>query len=311
MLKFFTKRPKLGIEIGSSAVRLAAVAGGDGAVLRAESIEVPSGLIRDDYGAPNVLDPAAFTSLLRERLSSFPFLVPGQPVALSLSDGLFRIQMLEFDALPRKNADRERLVRWRLDKTAAVDTADAVLRFQVVKREGKGHTLLTCLAKRPVVTQYEQIMVDLGLEPWTVGPSAFHAANWYAPAFRGAAITALAYVGTDSLSAMVFESGRPAFYRYKEMKKAPGDLRARLVREIDDSLHFYSHMDRSLAQVAEVEKLFLAGDSPLLGDAAVALGTDTLPVSVLTPAEMLQQPSSGTPDIPAAMAAALGAGGLL
>jgi hypothetical protein len=311
MLKFFMKRPKLGIEVSSSTVRLAAVAGGDGAVLRTESIEVPSGLIRDDYGAPSVLDPAAFTSLLKERLSAFPFITPGQPVALSLSDGLFRVQILEFDALPRKRADRERLVRWRLEKTAAVDTADSVLRFQVIKRQEKGHTLLACLAKRPVITQYEQIMVDLGLEPWTVGQSAFHAANWYAPAIGGEAMTALAYVGADSLSVMVFESGRPAFYRYKEMKKAPGDLRSRLTREIDDSLHFYSHMDRSLARVSEVQKLFLAGDSPLLDDAAAALVTDTLPVSVLAPAEMLPKPSGGTPDIPASMAAALGAGGLL
>lgn len=311
MLKFSTRRPKLGIELGSSSVRLAAVAGGDGAVLRTESIEVPSGLIRDDYAAPNVLDPDGLALLLKERLSSFPFPTAGQPVALSLPDGLFRIQMLEFDEMPRKRADCERLVRWRLEKAAAVDTVDAVLRFQVVKRQEKGHTLLTCLAKRPVITQYEQIMAGLGLEPWTVGPSAFHAANWYAPAVGGAAITALAYVGTDSLSAMVFESGQPAFYRYKEMKKTAGDLRTRLVREIDDSLHFYSHMDRSLARVSEVERIFLAGDSPFLGDAAAALGTDTLPVSVLTPGEMLQRPSSMTSDIPAGMAAALGAGGTL
>ena len=313
MLSFFARRPKLGIDLSASAVRIAEVDGNDGTLLRTATIEVPPGMVREDFGSENLLDPAGFTSLLRERFSSLHYSAAGRPAALSLPDGVFRVQFIEFDQLPPKRADRDRLVQWRLEKSGTVDMARTVLKHQVITRPDKGHTVLACVAKQPVVRQYEQVLIDLGLEPWTVGPSSFHAANWYARSLSAARVTALVHLRPDSVAALVFESGQPVFYRYKEMKKSTGDVRARLVREIDDSLHFYSHMDRSLAQQAEVQTVLLCGDSPLADDLSRELqGAMSVTIEVLLPSAMAPVPAGVSANtIPGSLASALGAGGQL
>lgn len=308
MLGFLTRRPGLGLEISSGAVRLAAVSGsGVNAIVHSvKTVDLPAGMVNGNYATTNIQDAGGLATILRECLGSIA--VPRVcRAALSLPDGVFRVQTLEFDELPGKSVDRERLIRWRLEK-AAFDISDTVLRYEVLRRQDSGFTVLACVAKRGVISQYESVLISLGLEPWSIGLSSFSILNFYSLYMTNRSpVSALAYVADDSFTTIVTEGGGVRFYRFKELKRGNADdIRARIPREIEDSLHFYTHMDR--AQQTEIDRLYLAGEPDVRDDLAGELRTMTsLDVEILRPAAVLPSVGGAGPE----MAAALGAGGTL
>jgi Tfp pilus assembly PilM family ATPase len=311
MLRFFAGMPGLGVEITSSAVR-SALTTGRGAnlsVLHTGALDLPAGMVTESYSSTNVHDPDGLVNVLRECLADAPARV--DRVALSLPDSVFRVQTIELDQLPAKSMDRERLIRWRLEKAAAFDTSDTVLRYQVLRQRDRGFTVLACLVKQPVLDQYESVVSRLGMEPWIVGLSSFHILNFFLPLIsKRSAVSALAYITDNFFTTIITEAGGARFYRYKEVKRG-SEINSRLMREIEDSLHFYTHMDRT--QTSEVERLYLAGEPEAANGLADELRTTmTLPVEVLSPSALLaergrESPSSNRP----ASLAALGAGSAL
>lgn len=309
MFRLFPKTPGLGIEITSSAVRLAAISGhgADISVLCTKTMELPAGVVDETYASPNIIDVERFSMVLRECLAEAPVLNIRR-AAVSLPDSVFRVQTIEFDELPPKPADRERLIRWRLEKAAAFDIADTVLRYQVLRRQDKGIIALACVAKQAVIAQYEAALAPVGLEPWSVGLSSFYTLNFYSPIIAGKPeVSALAHITEDSFATIIVEAGEPRFYRYKEVKRGGADdVKARFMREIDDSLHFYKHMDRS--QLSEVRGLYLTGERALSAELAEGLRAVTsLDVKVLSPSAVVPTAKGAGTE----MTAALGAGSSL
>ncbi len=316
MLRFFGKTPGLGLEITSSTVRLALVRGrGAGlSVLHTGAADLPSGMVTENYSTPNISDMKGLANALRACLVN----APARPAraALSLPDGVFRVLTLEFDQLPSKAADRERLIRWRLEKAAAFDIDDTVLRYELLRQQVRGFTVLACLIKRPVLAQYESALAGLGLEPWIVGLSSFHLLNFYSPLIaKKSSVSCLAHFSDDSFTTIMTEGGGARFYRYKEVKRGNADeIKARFTREIEDSLHFYTHRDR--AQTSDVTGLYLTGESAPPHELAEELRqATTLNVHVLSPADVFAHSGMGrespAPALPASLAAALGAGSAL
>ena len=308
MLSLLPRRLCLGLEITSAEVRLAALSGrnGSSSILSLKKADLQPGQVTSGYSSLNIQDPEGVARALRSCLEGLS-VTGARRAALSLPDGVFRVQTIEFDQLPGKTVDRERLIRWRLEKGAAFDIKDTLLRYQVLRRQQTGFTVLVSVAKEAVIGQYEELLTGLGLESWNVGISAFHALNFYSPYMvKKSAVSAMTHVTDDSFTTVVAENGEVRFYRFKETKRAgAGELRSRLVREIEDSLHFYTHMD---PQQAPVGRLYLAGDSEALTGLAEELAEGTaLDVEVLSPAAVLLREPGAGPE----MAAALGAGGTI
>ena len=304
------------MEINPASLRLAAVTGGDTKteVLFTKTVDLPAGMVGESYASQNLHDPEGLSAILRDTLGAVAYRESRIcRTALSLPDSVFRVQVFEFDDLPSKREDREQLIRWRIEKTAAFDASDTVLRHQILRRQERGFTLLACAAKREVIAQYEALLIGLGLEPWAVGLSSFHTANFYSAYLsKKAPVSALAYITEDSFAVLVMEQGKPGFYRFKEMKRGTQDeIRTRLLREIEDSLHFYTHMDRTQVQLSGIELLSLGGDYPDLENLAEGLrGMNAFDIEVLSPAAVLSSGNGEGPETvwPAALAAALGAG---
>jgi Tfp pilus assembly PilM family ATPase len=308
MLRFLERKPRLGIEITATAVRVAVLSGfgANLSVLFTKTVDVPDGVVSEAYASPNVIDKVRLSAVLQEGLDGAPSGI--RRAGLSLSDGAFRVQMIEFDELPGKAEDRQRLIHWRLEKGAAFDIADTVLRYQVLGRQDNGFTVLSCVAKQAVIAQYESLFIELGLEPWAVGPSSFYAFSLYSSYLtKKSAVSAFTHLSKDSFATIIMEPSGVRFYRYKDVKRSSAeDIRDKLMREIEDSLHFYAHMDR--LQQSEVRDLYLTGESDVSADLAEALRTVTsLNVEVLSPAvAALSNGNIGTE-----MTAALGAGNSL
>ncbi len=308
MLRFFNAS-NLGIEITARALKLGVLAGSGASVslLASKAVQMPSGMVSEGYATLNIRDREGLDALIRSCLQEFSPLAPRR-AGLSLPDGIFRIQTLEFDELPSGNRDRDRLVRWRLEKGASFDTAGTVLRYQVLPRRDRGYTVLASVAKQDVLSQYEELLSGRGLEPWSVGPSSFNALNYYSARIAANDLSgaALVWITDGSYATIIMERGGPRFYRYREYKAgSPEDVAGRLLRELDDSLHFYTHMDRM--QPSEIGHIYLAGDPSVMGPLAESLrNATTLGVETLEPGMVI--PSA---DASPAMAAVLGAGGAL
>ncbi len=279
------------------------------AVEYAKTAGLPEGAVAGSYASPNIGDESLVVGVIRECLSAAPRAY--RQAALSLPDGIFRVQTLEFDALPAKKADRDRLIRWRIEKTAAYDLTDTILRYQVL-RQDKGFTVLACAAKQAVIAQYESLLGKLGLEPWNIGLSSFHVLNFYFPFMSGKSPSfAHAHLAGDSFTTMVTEAGAARFYRFKDLSRVSSNgIKERFIREVEDSLHFY-FTHRNHEEKSEVQHLFLTGAVPLPDDLAEGISTGTsLSVEVLTPSHVISQPRDrASVALPPAVAAALGAGG--
>lgn len=306
MLKFF-KRTAFGIEITSRAVRMGLIrSSGDSRDVRTGNVhDLPPGMMTESFTASTTGDREGILAALRAGFEEFPALKTRR-IGLSLPDGLFRVQTLEFDELPPAAADQEKLVRWRLEKSATFDLEGTTLRFQVSERPERGYSVLVCAAKQRTITFFEDLLAELACEVWSVGLSSFHALNFYGPALRQDGGTcAFAWLAPGYYSTIILEQGIPRFYRFREIKPGTsGDAASRVARELDDSLHFYTHRDR--LQQSEVERLSLAGDEDLVAGLSGGLSNTTaVVIEQLMPAAVMPsaQGSSG------AFAAALGAGG--
>ena len=298
----------MGIEITGTSVKVVAVSGRgtDRSILFTKTADLPVGMMNEVYAMPNISDFFHVSDVLRECLTDAPSGI--RRAALSLPDSVFRVQTIDFDELPGKAEDQERLIRWRLEKGAAFDIAETVLRYQVLGRRDKGFTVLSCVAKQAVISQYESLLIGLGLDPWAVGPSSFHALNFYSSyLMKKSTGYALAHIADDFFATIIMETGGVTFYRYKDVKRGSAEaIRSRLMREIDDSLHFYTHIN-PLKQ-SKIQDLYLTGESVVSPDLAEGLKTMTsLNVEVLLPAVAALSVQSMGPD----MAAALGAGSSL
>ena len=308
MMLRILSRSGLGVEITSRAVRMG-VLSGNGApspVLASAEVPLAPGTVSESFGARNIHDREGLTAAIRTCLSD-PLARKTRRVGLSLADGVFRVQNLDFDELPSSRADRERLIRWRIEKAAAFDASETLIRYQVSPRPGSGQSVLVCVAKKDVIAQYEDVVGGLGLNVWQIGLSSFHALNFYAPALaaRNFESYAFAWLTEGSYSTIIMDHGDSRFYRFREIKCGAGEgSTARIMRELEDSLHFYTHRDRQHS--TEIGHLALAGDCSAVTALADELkrGT-TLDVEVLAPAAVLPQAVGQA----GALVPAFGAGG--
>lgn len=266
------------------------------------------GTVTEGFASSGITDQEGLAAVLRILLRD-AVRRKVRRAGVSLPDALFRVQMIDLDELPTGSSDRERLIRWRLEKAAVVDTAGTVLRYQVSPREDRGYSILACLIKRDILFQYEEVLEGQGLDVWRVAPASFNVLNLYAPAIvaRGIDAFALVWMADSSYSALIVERGTVRFYRYRDIKaSAAGEAPDRLMRELDDTLHFYTHMDRG--QRAEIGNVFLAGPHPAVNEVAAGLrNAAPFDVEMITPSAVLP----GHAGMEEALAPVLGAGGAL
>jgi len=305
MIYRFLRKARVGLEIKPAVLRLAASmgTGAQSDNLLTKAVEIPEGTVSFGFSALNIRDRDGLREIAR-RLLGATSLRPARRAALSLPDSTFRVQSLEFDQLPGKRAAIEQLVRWRLDKTAAFDTSDTMLHYQIFRRQDKGFLLLAAVVKTDILSQYEELILSLGLEPWTISLSSLHSLNFYYPYIAAKTPSfAFALVSCDSFTTIVVESEGLRFYRFKEIKGNSADnVRERLFREMADSLHFYVHMDRQ--KPSEVRHLYITIDGIELGGLVKGLlHAASLELEILSPALVLGSKSDAKPE----MAAALGA----
>ena len=136
-------------------------------------------------------DRATVVSAVRKALEAVA--LKTREVTLVVPDAAVRVLLLDFDALPSKEAEALPVVRFRLKKLLPFDADDAAVSYQGMTSTRNLVRVVAVAMPREVLTAYEAVVREAGFEPGAVLPST---------------LAALAGLGEDAAPRLVVNAGR-------------------------------------------------------------------------------------------------------
>lgn len=147
-------------------------------------------------------------------------------VALSLPDAAGRVLLLDLEAGWNSRDDALEMIRWKLKKSAALESADLQVDFQPLagpdKDDGRCPVLVATIA-RPIVEQYEQLLHEAGLQPAWIDFTGLSLARAYEQGIGNAPVVVLVFWQGGTLGTIFFHEGEPVFYRTKQIPPEQAD----------------------------------------------------------------------------------------
>lgn len=203
--------------------------------------ELPNGLIEPSPIKTNISDPDAMATEVR-RL--FAGLTPPESISLLLPDGVAKVGTLELASLPRSRQDALDLIRFRLKKTVPFRIEEAIVDYQKLEESGGKIRLLTTIAYRPVIEQYQRVVEKLGTQAGMVSLSTFALLGQYGPILSagGSGVDVLlANIMPRALTLAVVRNGRLLLFRSKTLPSEGGHEERRQVarREWQTTVAYY------------------------------------------------------------------------
>lgn len=230
----------LGLEIFQNGISFV-VAGGSKSVPNIERYDLvryTEDLIKPSLKDSNILDASLLRSTLVASYEKISTTI--KRVSLSIPDVTGRILLVDMD-MPAKNKDEGiDHVRWKLKKNFPIDLNDVHLDYQVVRQDDTGSAMvLVGLVSKSVINEYENILLEIGLEPALIDFSSFNLYRLFSS--RLDVQEHLTYISLyrGSLSLLIFQDGCLDFSRNKFLGTSMSDP-GRLYREISSSLVVYS-----------------------------------------------------------------------
>jgi len=166
-------RPRVACEImpqGVVAARSADAASPLSAVAR---VPLAEGAVAPSLKPGNVVDRVAVTAAIRGALEQIGERANTRDANLTLviPDSAVRVLLLDFEALPSREAEALPLVRFRLKKLLPFDADEAMVTYQVMSTSKGVVRVLAVAIPRDVLSEYETAAREAGFEPGCVLPS--------------------------------------------------------------------------------------------------------------------------------------------
>jgi type IV pilus assembly protein PilM len=234
-------RQSLGLEISHSGLQMAVLSGNRKAPkLTAYSAkDFPEGTVQTSFKELNVTDPSSFVNTVRE--SYLKLISPMTRVSLSLPDSAGRVMLLDLETRFKSRQEGTDIIRWKLKKNFPLDIENIFLDYQILRESETGGILtLVSVITKQVVTQYEDLLLEAGLEPVFIDFSTFNLYRLFCQRLELSANSVFITFFACSVSITVFHQGILVFYRSKEI---PAEIfeAERIFREISNSLLLYKN----------------------------------------------------------------------
>jgi type IV pilus assembly protein PilM len=157
--------PLVACEIATNYV--AAVRWTRGLGLESFAVEpLPPGAIVPSPVETNIMMVAEVRSAVGRAFSRLR--AKGQITALLIPDPVVPVFVLHFDVFPRRRAEAEPLLRWRLKKSTPFEAEETIISFMRQAPRDEGVDIVTALARLRIVREYEQLLQSIGLAPGVV-----------------------------------------------------------------------------------------------------------------------------------------------
>lgn len=223
---------------GLAALR---VGGKDGRVAGAAVLPLRPGSLVPSFDRPNLPDPGPLEDKIKEAAARLG--IADRTAACLIPDVCARAVLLSFDALPAGEKERERVVRWRVQKQMPLLAEDTRLVYEVVGTSPA--RILAVLVKAAVVREYEAAFARARFRVGYLGIPSLSLLN-----LAGAETPAdglLVNVEDDSLSLMGLAGGALDLYRLKPLAAEAGRASRRLpemVREVENTILFVEDREK-------------------------------------------------------------------
>lgn len=255
----------VGIEITRNELRLAAVRKGKEPLLEGyQTVPLSPETLRPSHREPNILEPGKFAAQLTS--GHLKLLTKTKRAALSLPDSIGRVMLLDLDTRFKSREEGADIIRWKLKKNLSIDTHDLHIDYQVLaERESGEVAVLAGMVARPVVAQYEELFLSVGIEPVKIDFTTLNLYNFFAKRLDLADNAAFIALYGNTISILIFCDGILEFCRTKELGERSSESH-RIFQEISSSLLIYRNKQPGRA----VQELFCAGD-PERGEELAAI----------------------------------------
>ena len=229
----------IGIEIGNDGLKMAVI-GGKSIMPRLDawqSATLPSETVRFSHREANVLNAPVFVGKVRD--TYLRLLTGTRRVSVSLPDAIGQVRLLELETRFKSRDEGADIIRWKLKKSLPFDVNAAHLDYQVLAETDSGEiAVLVSLIMRQVVNQYEELLLEAGLEPARIDFTSFNLYRLFSRRLELAESSAVISLYGGMLSIFIFHNGVLDFYRVKELSAGKGNA-GTLFREINSSLLVY------------------------------------------------------------------------
>ena len=211
MFGFGGKKQLLGLDIGSSSIKLLALKGSRGGFNLFHFGHAP--LHGEAIVDGALMDAAAVADTIRDLVQAHK--VKLRDVATSVSGHSVIIKKISLPAMSDKElADQ---IRWEAEQYIPFDINDVNLDFQVLDRGAAGGQMEVILvaAKKNMITDYSAVVAEAGLNPAVVDVDSFALANMFEvnyPEERDRTV-ALINIGASVMNLNVVKKGTTAFNR--------------------------------------------------------------------------------------------------
>jgi Tfp pilus assembly PilM family ATPase len=166
--------PLVAVEVRPRAVGAVRLVreGGRVALGAATAVELPDGVLEVSLTRPNIVDPEAFSTVVRTALERAGALDGGN-VSLVLPDPAVRLALVSTEGLKGRAGEAEEMIRFRLHRALPFDVRAARLAWDGTRDE----QALVAVALSDVVGGYEEALEALGFHPGLVEASTLALAS--------------------------------------------------------------------------------------------------------------------------------------
>jgi type IV pilus assembly protein PilM len=237
----FLARKALGIEICHNGARMVQVTGQSHSPTLAayQEFSFLPDTLRISLKEENVVDATQFVTKVRD--AHLKLLAGTSRISVSLPDAAGHVHLLDLETRFRAKEEGIDVIRWKLKKNFPLDINEMHLDYQVLREKENGDiSVLVSFIARRVVKQYEDLMVEAGLQPNRIDFTTFNLFRYFSSRLENIGNAALIVSYSGNLSVLMFTDGVLDFYRSKEFSAGTGGAN-RLYREISNS--FLSYCD--------------------------------------------------------------------
>ena len=166
-------RPRVACEIMPQGVVAARSLDAASPLSAVAKVALAEGAVAPSLKPGNIVDRVAVTAAIRAALEQIGERANARDANLTLviPDSAVRVLLLDFEALPSREAEALPLVRFRLKKLLPFDSDEAMVTYQTMSTSKGVVRVLAVAIPRDVLSEYETAAREAGFEPGCVLPS--------------------------------------------------------------------------------------------------------------------------------------------
>jgi type IV pilus assembly protein PilM len=230
----------LGLEIFHNGMAFV-LAGGSKALPHIDKFDIvrlPEGVIKPSLKDSNLLDVSQLKAALFSCYENLSTKI--KRVSVSIPDSAGRVLLVEMEMPVKNKAEGIDHVRWKLKKSFPIDLNEVHLDYQILRQDDAGSaSVLVALISREIISEYENLLLEVGLEPSLIDFSSFNLYRIFSSRLDVQDHLTFISLHRGGLLVLIFQDGLLDFTRSKYLGLQALDT-ARLYREVNSSLVVYS-----------------------------------------------------------------------